>query len=127
MPFTPFLGGQLPRATLGGAAGFSLPNTTSDLLTWTAPNDGQTHLVMVIGTFQCTTTGTGGLVVVNFTQPNGTVVTGNITLISGGRTGGTSGQGNVTMQVQPGTVVAVHQQSALSAGAEVIWADILST
>src|SRR6516165_3274922 len=113
MPFTPFLGGQLPRATLGGTAGLLLPNSTGDLLTWTAPNDGQVHLVLVMAEYQCSVIEVGGNIVLNWTQPNGNVVTGTNNIFAAGRSVG-SGQTNLTVHAAPGTVVAVHQQSAVT-------------
>lgn len=104
------------------AAGFSLVNGTQDIITWTAPNDGALHRFLVIAALDVTVAETGGQIVVNFTTPDNVASSGN-QLFAGGRATGIA-QSSVNAQVRAGTTVAVHQQTALTLGTALLWADI---
>lgn len=102
-------------------AGFALQNGTPAILTWTAPNDGQLHRVIVAQTAHCTSAGTGGRVNVNGTAPDGSALAVQALAANQG-TGTTANL--VTILVQAGTTVTLAQFSALTAGAVTAWFEL---
>jgi len=117
----PALALELQAAT--PVAGFALQNGTPTILSWTAPSDGQLHRVLVFGSLDMTSSGTGGAVSVSSTAPDGS----SASLIM------FSANANNTLHypnfpypivVGAGTTVSVVQASALTAGAGVLWAEI---
>jgi len=116
------LGGLGLQATTG-TAGFALQDATPTILTWTAPNDGNMHRVMVFATVTVGSTETGGAIQLHFTLPDGS--TGSLTLTAGGTaTGhyGVNSPGVVT--VEANTAVSVVQSSALTGGSATIFAEL---
>jgi hypothetical protein len=105
------------------AAGFALQNATPTILTWTAPNDGNLHRVIVVGELIVTSGQTGGAVSLEFTDPGGTARTR--TVWAGGLS---SGYNNVPVgllqTVEAGTTVSVVQTSAQSGGAATTWSEL---
>jgi hypothetical protein len=123
-PFGATPGMQRQAAT--PVAGFALVNGTPNIISWTAPNDGLLHRAMVFAAM-CVTSGsiTGGNVATGFTMPNGSAVS------IGTFTGGQAFPGYVfssfnppPLMVQAGSVVTLAQNSALSAGTALVWAEI---
>jgi hypothetical protein len=102
------------------AAGFALQNATPTILSWTVPNDGNLHQVMVLGELVVTSGQTGGSVTLNFTDPGGTARTR--TLYAGGLSAGYQPlpQGTA-VTVEAGQTVTVAQGSAQSGGAATAW------
>lgn len=103
-----------------GVNGFALQNATPNILTWTAPNDGQMHRVflnafIVVGAAQ-----TGGAVTMNTTVPGG--VASNPVVFAGGLTGNQSQWFN--RLIAPGTTVTLVQSSAQTAGAATVYAEL---
>jgi hypothetical protein len=124
MPFTPFAQPvQLNIVQSTGQAGYTLINGTGTLFTWTAPNDGALHRFTINATQHVTGAETGGVIQVAFTAPDGTASTFNL-FAGGSGLGVTSGTGS--RQVEAGTVVTVSQSTALTAGAAILWADLLA-
>jgi hypothetical protein len=116
--------GLMTNVAATSAAGYTLVNGTGTILSWTAPNDGALHRVMVVGTLHVTSAETGGTINVNFTAPDGTSGA-NQALFSASHGGGVFGPDKPgTLIVQAGTVVSVQQGSALTVGAAVLWAEI---
>lgn len=106
-----------------GAAGFALQNATPNILTWTAPNDGQPHRFMIVGNENVSSAETGGQVNVTFTRADNSG--SNSTPIFGGSAGaGYHAVGNNFGMVAPGSTVTIAQNTVLSAGAATIWAEI---
>jgi hypothetical protein len=106
-------------------AGFPLVNGTPAIITWTAPNDGQLHRVLVVANADVTVITVGGAVGIGLTLPDGTVVANSIfpaTQAVGHLNIG--GAGNATFPVKPGSTVTLSQTSALTSGAEVVWAEL---
>lgn len=104
-------------------AGFALQNGTPTILTWTAPNDGKLHRFEIFGTVSVTVAETGGAILVSYTLPDGTNTAH--TVFPGGATVGDippafAGQ----VIVKPGSVVTLFQNTALTLGAAVAWAEI---
>lgn len=126
MVFTPFGGaGPLQPQAATPAAGFALQNGTPVLLSWTTPNDGRLHRVMVIADQVVTSAETGGGVNLSFTDPGGTPRNQGIFgagLGAGFTAAGSNGPNMFT--VGPGTVVSLGQSGALLAGAATVWAEV---
>jgi len=121
MPLFPSVSSvQLQAAT--PVTGYTLVNGTGNIITWTTPNDGQQHRFSVPAFMDCTSTETGGGIVVTFTLPDSTAVT--LTLFAGGKSSGVVSPNFITGIAKAGTAVTVTQSSALTGGASVIWAEI---
>ena len=115
------LGGLGLQATTG-AAGFALQNGTPNILTWTAPNDGNLHRVVILGNLIVTSAETGGAIgVTNLTSPSGA---NHSPGLSAGGVGVSLVTYTQSFFVEAGTTVTLAQTSALTAGAAVFWADI---
>ena len=110
---------QLVAAT--PQAGFALVNGTPNIISWTAPNDNQNHVVLVFGSLHVTTAETGGAISLNYAPPSGAT---SATLSAGGSGGGTFPFGSLPVVVGPGTTVSVQQSSALTLGAATAWSEI---
>ena len=104
-------------------AGYTLVNGTGDIITWTTPNDGALHRWMVTGTIDVTTTEVGGSIAVIWTAPDSTASGSGIALITASKAVGLT-QNQVVGHSKANTTVTVHQQSALTSGASVLWATI---
>jgi len=117
-------GGFNLQATTG-PNGFALQNGTPNILSWTAPPDGQLHRFMVIGDTVVTSAETGGAVSCTFTSPTGAPHAG--TLDAGGNAGGTKNWNQLTGIVAAGTTVTVAQSGALTVGAAVTFAELWAT
>lgn len=122
MPFTPFTT-QLFIAASTPAAGYTVINGTGPIpgLTWTAPTDGQQHRVLLIASLSVATTEVGGQMRMAVTLPNGS--TFNQNFLNSQVAGNYSV--SFTAQVQAGSTVTVSQNTALTGGAAVLWADLL--
>jgi hypothetical protein len=103
--------------------GFALQNGTPTVFTWTAPNDGNNHRVLVFASLGVSSAQTGGAVTVQITDPSGNV--GTHTLYAGGLgTGSSTGPGEFSMIVKPGSTVTVAQSSAQTLGAATLYAEL---
>jgi hypothetical protein len=105
-----------------GTAGFALQNATATILSWTAPNDGNLHRVIIYASMEVTSTETGGLIQVAFTPPGGTV--GDFQLFASGQNTGARVPSAFNLIIGAGTTIAIDQNSALTAGAAVMYAEI---
>jgi hypothetical protein len=111
-----------PLATTG-TSGFALANSTSNILTWTAPSDGQLHRVTVFASMTVTSNETGGNIGLQVYYPDGNSV--GWTIFSGGQSSGANyTQSGPMLTVEPGGLVAVQQWSALTAGAAKTWLEL---
>jgi hypothetical protein len=111
-----------PQASTG-LAGFTLQNATPGILSWTAPNDGQLHRFTIFGSIHVTSAETGGQITVNYTLPDGS--TPSHTLFAAGLGVGDSTPAlNLSIPIKPGTTVQINQNTVLSAGAAIMWAEI---
>jgi hypothetical protein len=105
-----------------GIAGFALQNATPTILTWTVPNDGLLHRLLLIPVLGVTSSQTGGAVTYAYTASNN--LTQTHTLFAGGLSGTPLPANLVPVLVYPGTTVTVAQSSAQSGGASILWAEI---
>lgn len=122
---TPSAGSALQALSLQAATpvgGFALVNGTPVILSWTPPNDGKVHRFMVIGHIIATGVPAGGQINANFTCPDGTGA--NRDLVSGYGAGFVDWFTHGLWCCQAGQPVQVQEQSALTAGAAQIWAEI---
>lgn len=121
MSFTPF-GPAYALQEQIGVAGTPLVNGTPTVLSWTAPADGQEHRAFVIATLHVTGAATGGALHVTGTTPDGTGAA-NPQMLPASEAVGVF-QNIVTLIVASGSVVALVQTTALTAGAALLWAEI---
>jgi hypothetical protein len=105
-----------------GIAGFNLQNATPNILTWTAPNDGNLHRVSVFSSGHVTIAETGGQVSLAYVLPDGTNATH--TLFAANQAAGDLQGTAFLLAIQPGSTVAIKQLSALTVGAAIIWAEL---
>jgi hypothetical protein len=124
MTFDPFSTLGLAKVADTGPNGFTLQNATPTILSWTAPNDGQAHTVIITSDLHVTTLEVGGQITFSVTFPDGSANAG-VQVFAGGQAVGVQGtiQGRL---VQPGSTVTVQQASALTGGAAVSWHQILA-
>lgn len=105
-----------------GPSGTALTNGTPTILSWTAPNDGQMHRILVLGNLVVSSALTGGQITASNTPPGGAV--NSPVLAAAGSGAGTHGLTQVSGVVQAGTTVTVQQGSAVTAGAATLLAEI---
>lgn len=112
--------GLLATTATNNPNGFALQNGTPVILSWTAPNDGQLHRVSLFSTLDATSAETGGIISLTYTAPDGNG--GSAQIYPGGQTGVHTG-GVDMIVIKPGSTVSLVQ-TALTAGAAVLWAEI---
>jgi hypothetical protein len=108
-----------------GTAGYALVNGTGNILTWTAPNDGNMHRVSMFGNLWTTSTETGGAISVSITDPGGHS-SGNQTIDAGnhGVNFHQLSNGYWNLLVEAGSTVTISQTSALTGGASTLWMEL---
>lgn len=121
MPFTPY-GTPIGLVATTGVAGFALQNATPNILSWTPPNDGNMHRVIVITNGLVSSAETGGQINLNFTDPGGNVRGRQV--YAGGLAAGILVPALTQFLVQAGQAVTLVQQTALTLGAAEIWAEL---
>jgi parallel beta-helix repeat protein len=105
-----------------GDAGFALEDGTPTIVSWTAPDDGNAHQVVLIGALSVSSAETGGEVSLSAPLPNTATIVS--TFFNGGQ-GQYTAVGNFTAAViGPGTTVVLEQSTALTAGAATVWAQL---
>ncbi len=105
-----------------GAGGYTLGAAAGTILSWTAPDDGNMHVVLVMATLHVTSAETGGALDAAFTTPDGATAGANQFL----GPNLAAGFYPVTQSyiVQAGSTFTLSQASALTAGASVLWAEL---
>lgn len=105
-----------------GVNGFALQNATPDILTWTAPADGQLHRYLLMGMTSVTAQETGGQVTLKAGQIGG----GNVPWsdMNSGDNAAQQSPFNSMGLIDPGSTITLSQITALSAGAAKVWAEI---
>lgn len=118
------IAGGLSRVATTGAAGFALQNATPTILSWTAPDDGQLHTIIVPGLIDVSSAATGGscaLVVNGVTL----VAAGGYTWLNGNLPAATyEPTAPIAVGVPPGQTAELAQHAALTAGAATVYAEI---
>jgi hypothetical protein len=110
-----------------GASGFNLANSTGTIISWTAPNDGALHRVMIFGELHVTSTETGGRVDLLLTLPDGTASTK--TMFAAAQSTAVvaypaSQSCPQLFLIEANTTVSISQGTALTGGAAVMWAEL---
>lgn len=105
--------------------GFALQNATPNILTYTAPNDGNVHSVIVSSKAIAAgnPVGGGAYVRVNGSQPYCATTSSNAYMITPSPGNGVQ-YGMFEMTVQPGDIVTLDQIGALTAGTVQVYASI---
>jgi len=117
-------GGLVQQASTDPVNGFALQNATPTIISWTTPNDNQKHPFVIVATINVTSLETGGQVNGNFTIAG---VAAAPQLTAGGSAAGITNPNYRGGMADPNTVVSVTQQTALTAGAAVIFAQIMGS
>lgn len=123
-----FLGFGLLAST--GAAGYSKTNSTANILSWTAPSDGNLHRAMCFYASHVTVAETGGQVTFGSqsTGGGGTLIdssAGWATVDNGGNGTGLRASQNVSyLMVAAGSTIYLYQATALTAGTTKLFAEI---
>lgn len=113
----------LAQEAATGLAGFALQNATPTILTWTTPADGKIHRLFFVAQLVVTSLETGGQILLNFTDPSSVVR--NRAQFPGGSAAGLFIPADEQMWlVAPNTTVTVTQNTALTAGAATLWAEL---
>ena len=104
------------------AAGYTLVNGTGNIITWTTPNDGLLHRVLIISLLSVTVAETGGQCTFTTVAPDGT----SLTQFTEPGARGTGAYSDAPVQVIAGanTTITIRQNTALTAGAAKMWAEI---
>jgi hypothetical protein len=105
-----------------GVGGYTLINGTGNILTWTPPNDGAMHRMILVSTLEVTSAETGGQVNLTYSDPGGTSHTQTPYAAALGAGGHISAA--FIVPVEANQAVTLAQASALMAGAAVLWAEI---
>lgn len=119
------LGGvlSLQRHAATPLAGYTLVNGTGNVLSWTAPADGNLHRFIIFADLYVMILQVGGEIEFTYTAPNGDTVT--VELFPPNQGVGPVLPGNASLfPLAPGGTVTVTQTSALTAGAANMWAEI---
>jgi hypothetical protein len=127
------INGSAPMTVVAATttAGYTLVNATGTILTWTAPNDGKLHRAKLFYIEHVTSNKTGGGITFGSLSGagNGTLTpdgaAGWQTVQAGGEAAGARAAENVMeLIVGAGNTIYLYQNSAMSAGASVAWAEI---
>ena len=102
--------------------GFALQNGTPNIISWTAPNDGQMHRVQVFGVVNTSSGETGGAISLSVKDPAGTTAPHQVH--AGGAGVGSSILTALAMCMAPGSTVTLAQSSALTVGAALLFAEL---
>lgn len=120
----------LAQVATTGNSGVALVNGTPNILSWTAPNDGQLHRALIAITLVVTSNATGGALAL-FSHFNGTSAI-NATILSGGQSTGVytqpaTGAYGATLSfllLYGGDALTLQQYTALTGGAATVYAEI---
>ncbi len=105
-----------------GAGGYTLGAAAGTILSWTAPDDGNMHVVLVMATLHVTSAETGGALDAAFTTPDGGTAGANQFL--GQNLAAGFHPANQSYIIEAGSTFTLSQGTALTAGAAVLWAEL---
>ena len=118
-------GAMLQKVASTGTAGYTYINGTGPILSWTAPNDGQMHRVLLIGQIRSITVPqTGGAIVMSMEYPDGSGAPSPSVNAGGNGTGGFHAFSNSVFLIQPGSTITLQQSTAQTTGSTVLWAEL---
>lgn len=125
---SPFGGEGLSKlAGTPEAAGFPLQDATPTVVSWTAPDDGNAHRVLMFAMLSVSSDLTGGGVNCEFYAPDGTQFNDGVfgTDLSAGLYSPINDDWFFEQFfVQAGSEVLIYQYSAVTGGAAIIWAEL---
>lgn len=107
-------------------AGYSLVNGTGQVtnMTWTAPNDGNQHRIVIFASIDVTSgPETGGAITGSWTVPDGTSGAA-FSIYAAGLSAGLHTAGAFLAIVEAGATVTVNQSTALTGGASKLWCEL---
>jgi hypothetical protein len=105
-----------------GSTGYTLVNNTGNIITWTAPNDGVMHRVMLVMNTDVSSSATGGQISISITSPNS--ASHAPVVLAASQTAAYYYNQMAFFLVAPNTSVTLQQTTALTAGAALLWAEI---
>jgi len=109
------------------AAGYPLVNGTGTILSWTTPNDGAQHRIMLFSSILVASTETGGLIQIRWQGP-GATANQDTQIFAANLTGQTASQPPsnqpTLLVVQPNYTVLLRQASAMTAGSATLYAEL---
>jgi hypothetical protein len=105
-------------ATVTGTS-YALVNGTGTIVSWSAPSDGNLHLVFMPAVLHVTSAETGGAITYSYTLPDGTTQSGESLYAASTGTGIHAAGGS--FYCEPGSTFTVSQSSALTAGVAVLF------
>jgi hypothetical protein len=118
--------GGLGLVATTGLTGFTFQDATPNIISWTAPNDGNMHRVALFSSVTVTSAQTGGAISISLVDP------GDVTRATRGVYAGGAGTGYISQPpntpmlflIYPGSAVTLYQSTAQTAGAAVLWAEM---
>jgi hypothetical protein len=121
--------GAIPALQLQAStpvAGFPLVNGTPTILTWAVPNDGKVHRAILIAMLHVSSAEVGGQIISTYTASFPGAAEDFAQPFAGGLGTDTTGQVNSQFMytIAPGSTVTLIQNTALTAGAATIWAEL---
>ena len=106
-----------------GNTGYTLINGTGNAVSWQAPNDGAMHRVLVFATLHVSTAQTAGAIEATLTLPDGT--SNSKSMFAGGLTSNEYySSGPAVFLIEANTSLSVFQNSAMTGGAAVLFAEL---
>jgi hypothetical protein len=108
-----------------GPSGYVLVDGTGNIITWTAPDDGQLHRYLIFVQQIVTSDETGGELAIQFTGMDGNVYTEQFS--APGLTAGFYGPASFAFTsgiIKAGTALTISQFTALTGGAATLWPEI---
>lgn len=117
--------GSLGLVATTGATGtpYTLVNGTGNIISWTAPNDGNMHRVHIFSVMHVSVVEVGGQIQVAFTWPDGSG-SPTATVYGSAQAVGYHGPSNNDFLVEANTTLTLQQSSALTSGTSVLWAEL---
>jgi hypothetical protein len=104
-----------------GVGGYALQDTEPvAILTWTAPDDGELHQVMLGGALEVTEAQAGGQILLEYTLPDGATVNNQVDAGSHASTG-LFYWVLCILPVQAGSTVTLWQTESMTAGTATAW------
>jgi hypothetical protein len=107
-----------------GTSGYALVNGTGTIISWTAPNDGNLHRVLIFALLYVLTTETGGQITLSLTSPAAAGYTPGIFASNLAGAGNYLPSAGTATLIQAGTTFAIRQNVALTAGSATLYAEI---
>jgi len=106
------------------AAGYTMVNGTGTIISWTAPNDGNNHRVHLFASLSVTVTEVGGAITCSFTAPDGTSTSHTVYAAAQVATDVIVQGSPFSMVIKANTTFTLTQNTALTSGASVLFAEI---